>query len=385
MMNFTRSGSIAVCVAASFGCGDGSPAGPLTGVAGDGQLEAALEVVRENRGIPALAAALVYEGEVIETGAVGLQAAGSPEAVTTGDLWHIGSLTKAMTATLAARLVEQGEIAWSTTVGDVFPDLVATMRTEYVDVTFDQLMYHTSGLPLDVYQTPIWSTLRGDPSPLPAQRRRWAAELLALQPETSRGTHLYTNAGYVVAGSMMEELTGETWEELTRREVFEPIGMSAAGFGAPGSAALVDQPRGHVRQGSAWVPLSPGLLADNPPAIGPAGTVHLTLADYSRYMAVHVAGARGGAGLVSSESFGKLHTPAPGTDYSLGWAVTERNWANGGVITHNGSNGYWFATVWIAPQRDLAMFAVANAGGDPGQRATDEAIQVLLARFEASF
>ncbi len=88
---------------------------------------------------------------------------------------------------------------------------------------------------------------------------------------------------------------------------------------------------------------------------------------------------------MSSESFVKLRTPAPGTDYSLGWAVTERNWANGGVITHNGSNGYWFATVWIAPQRDLAMFAVANAAGDPGQRATDEAVQVLIARFEALF
>ncbi len=384
MMNLTRSRSLAVFVAASLGCGGGSPAGPLTGVAGNGQLEAALEVVRENRDVPALAAALVYERQVIEMSAVGLRAAGSPEAVMTGDLWHIGSLTKAMTATLAARLVERGEIAWSTTVGDVFPDLVTRMRAEYVQVTFDQLMYHTSGLPVD-FQTAIWSTLRSDPSPLPVQRRRWAAELLALQPETSRGTHLYTNAGYIVAGSMMEEITGETWEELMRREVFEPLGMSVAGFGAPGSAALVDQPRGHVRQGSAWLPLSPGPQADNPPAIGPAGTVHVTLADYSRYMAAHVAGARGGAGLVSSESFLKLHTPAPGTDYSLGWAVTERNWANGGVITHGGSNGYWFATVWIGPQRDLAMFAVANAGGDPGQRATDEAVQVLIARFEALF
>ncbi len=189
MMNLTRSRSLAVFVAASLGCGAGSPAGPLTGVAGDGQLDAALEVVRENRGVPALAAALVYQGEVIEIGAVGLRAAGSPEAVMTGDLWHIGSLTKAMTATLAARLVERGEIAWSTTVGDVFPDLVTTMRAEYVDVTFDQLMYHTSGLRVDVIQTAIWSTLRSDPSPLPVQRRRWAAELLALQPETSRGTH----------------------------------------------------------------------------------------------------------------------------------------------------------------------------------------------------
>ena len=384
MMGLTRWMSLTVGVAAWLGCGDGAVE-PQAGVAGDGLLAIPLEAIRENRNVPALAAVLVYEGETIETGVVGLRAVGSVAPVSTGDLWHIGSLTKSMTATLAARLVERGAMAWSTTVGGAFPDLVATMQAEYVDVTFDQLMYHTSGLPVDVTETPIWSTLRDDPRPLPAQRRSWAAELLALQPETSGGTHLYTNAGYIIAGSMMEEITGETWEALIRTEVFDPIGMSSANFGAPGSAAVVDQPQGHVLRDDAWVPLSPGPLADNPLAMGPAGTVHLTLADYARYMAAHAVGTRNGAGVLPTDAFVKLHTPAPGTDYSLGWAVTERDWANGEAITHNGSNTYWFASVWIAPQRDLAMFAVANAAGNPGLLATDEAIKVLLARFQAAF
>ena len=70
----------------------------------------------------------------------------------------------------------------------------------------------------------------------------WPTSDPAAQAETE---FLYSNAGYVIAGAMLEQVTGESWEELIRTEVFEPLGMTRAGFGAPGSADAVDQPRGH--------------------------------------------------------------------------------------------------------------------------------------------
>ena len=99
---------------------------------------------------------LVGGDQIVEMAAVGRRAVGSPEEVTTEDRWHLGSLTEAMTATLAARLVEQGEISWSATTREIFPDLVNHMRAEYLEVSLQELLSHTAGLPVDVMRTPSW-------------------------------------------------------------------------------------------------------------------------------------------------------------------------------------------------------------------------------------
>ncbi len=137
------------------GCDSSDPLSDIDiGVAGDGNLNRVLEPIRDDHGLPSLAAVLIRSGQIVETGAVGVRAAGSPEPVTTGDRWHLGSITKAMTATLAATLVEQGVIEWSTTIQEVFPDLVGNIRSEYVDVRLDELLYHTAGLPTNSSTTP---------------------------------------------------------------------------------------------------------------------------------------------------------------------------------------------------------------------------------------
>ncbi len=153
-------------LALSTGCEDGTGLPDDVGSAGDADLEAALEFIRVGNGLPSLGAVLLRGSQVVETGAVGLRAEGSAEPVTTGDRWHLGSLTKAMTATVAARLVEQGVTSWSTTVESVFPDLVGGIRSEYLSASLDELLYHTSGLPDDVTRVPLWPSLRSDTSSL---------------------------------------------------------------------------------------------------------------------------------------------------------------------------------------------------------------------------
>ena len=80
------------------------------GVSGDSELDATLDTIREQFDLPSLGAMLIQGDEIVEMGAVGLRASGFAESVTIQDRWHLGSLTKSMTATLAARLVEQGVI-----------------------------------------------------------------------------------------------------------------------------------------------------------------------------------------------------------------------------------------------------------------------------------
>ena len=355
------------------------------GVAGDGKLDVALENIRNRYGLPALGAVLIKNGEIVETGAVGFRSAGSTAPVTTGDRWHLGSIGKSMTATLAGVLVEEGVIEWDTTIGKVFPDLAERARPEYADVRLVDLLSHTAGLPTDAGQVPSFSVFRSSTEPTREHRRQWAAEILAMAPESARGAHSYSNANYVVAGAMLEELTGELWEDLMQRTVFEPLSMTSTGFGAPGTVGEVpDQPRGHTRRDGKWVAYQPVATADNPPAIGPAGTVHTSLGDFARYMAAHLAGARGERGLVTAETFDRLHAPAPGIGYALGWSVGEKRWAGGRTLQHFGSNQVWYASVWIAPERNFAMLTVTNAGGDGAREGTDVAIRALIDRLDAA-
>jgi CubicO group peptidase (beta-lactamase class C family) len=77
-------------------------------------------------------------------------------------------------------------------------------------------------------RAPSWNGLRTSSESLRAQRRRLVAEYLAMPPDSARGTYEYANAGFVVAGAMLEEVTGRAWEDLMRERVFGPLGMSGA-------------------------------------------------------------------------------------------------------------------------------------------------------------
>jgi CubicO group peptidase (beta-lactamase class C family) len=356
------------------------------GVAGDGELNAVLQRIRDEEGVPALAALLIHRGKLVESGAVGVRAFGLSEPVTIGDRWHLGSITKPMTATLAAILVEEGTIGWNTTVGEVFPDFAETTRPEYVSVQLEELLAHTSGLPEKLTQIPSVPNSSESTTPLRDQRRQWTAELLAVPPEMPRGTHLYSNANYVVAGAMLEAVTGQQWEDLMRQHVFTPLGMTSSGFGAPGTVGeSPDEPRGHLRVKGKLRPLQPDRKADNPPAVGPAGIVHTTLADFAHFTAAHLAGSRGEGGLVTAKTFEKLHSPAPGTKYALGWNIRKHFHSGGRVLYHHGSNRAWYATVWLAPQRNFAILVFTNAGDDAGQKGADVAIRAMTDRCNAAF
>ena len=82
-----------------------------------------LAPIRAKHQVPAMAAALVTSKGLVTVGAVGTRKRGTETAVTLNDQWHLGSDTKAMTATLVAKLIEKGRLKWDSTVAEVFPDL----------------------------------------------------------------------------------------------------------------------------------------------------------------------------------------------------------------------------------------------------------------------
>jgi CubicO group peptidase (beta-lactamase class C family) len=373
-----------------------------------------LERVRGEHKIPALAVLIMDPSGVLWQGAAGKRQQTFSDAVTIHDHWHLGSCTKAMTATLAARLIERGSLEWTTTLGEAIPDLRASMKPDWEGVTLRQLLSHTAGIVKEPSDGPLWPEMRvwdDAGRSMRDQRRaitRWLVEQsLGESPGTSMK---YSNAGYLIAGHMLESIADRAWEDLIREEVFTPLGITSAGFGPPGSAQSVDQPRGHTGGGGFWIPRAPGPSADNPRALGPAGLVHMSLADWARFARLHALGgsdafinvaddAPAMRAFLKPETIRFLHEPAPGSrakdqpdgeGYALGWGVTRRAWAKGGgpsdvglVLTHNGSNTLWLSSVWIAPERGLVVLGAANASPNDAHPAIDAAITLLIKAIDA--
>jgi CubicO group peptidase (beta-lactamase class C family) len=294
---------------------------------------------------------------------VGVRKLGESTPVTTNDVFHIGSCTKSMTATLTAMLIDDGKVRWDMTIADVFPELKGRMDKQYEVVTVEQLLTHRGGVP-GTPPVAAWQRAQeatGTPS---QQRREFIEAVLSQPPEVAPGTKMiYSNQGYAIVGTMLEKLTGTPWETLIAERVFKPLHMLSAGFGPPSTTGKLDQPWGHARNLFGTVPLQ----HDNPPAISPAGRVHCSLDDLARYTIFHMqVGQR--EGLLKSGTLKKLHTPPEGGDYACGWVVLKRNWANGNALMHNGSNTMWYVVMWLAPERNFSVVVGTNVAGSGAQR-----------------
>ncbi len=343
--------------------------------------EKEIEGIRDQHHLPALAVLMMQDGKVVAEQATGVRKHGAPETVTTGDVWHIGSCTKSMTATLAAMLVEQGKLRWDTTVGEIFPDWKSEMNAAWREVTLQQLLTHRAGAPGDA-PADLWAEAwkhQGTPT---EQRLAFVHGLVTRAPAFPPGSKFeYSNQGYSIAGAMLEKVTGKPWEGLMQDILFTPLGMKTAGFGAPATPGEVNQPWGHTGSKNSIVPVPPGPAADNPAAIGPGGTVHCSLADFARYASIHATGEEAGWGSLKPADFHTLHTTPAGQDYAMGWGVTDRPWAGGTAWTHNGSNTMFYFDVWIAPKKKAVFISATNIGGDEAAMACDEAVSALITRY----
>src|SRR5687768_14537716 len=153
------------------------------------------------------------------------------------------------------------------------------MHEDFRGVTLQQLLTHRAGLPAN---GDWWMLGKGTTT---QQRRVLAKNVLKEAPLHEPGTkYEYSNVGYAIAGLMAEQATSKSWEELMQKGLFEPLGMKSAGFGPPGAKGKVNQPWGHAMNGGELV----ATQFDNAAALGPAGTVHASLADWGKFIALHL-------------------------------------------------------------------------------------------------
>ena len=309
---------------------------------------------REEANVRAIGVGVLRGGEinVIVSGERAPDAGGG--AVDVDDAFHIGSCTKAMTATLAAKYVEAGTLRWDSTLAEVVPEL-AEAAGESKDVTLLQLLSHTGGIvggAAEYAMLDNWWQLENDADLSPHQRRLAAAKLILRQPNKAPGEEfLYSNGGYLLAGLMMEAANDNTdFETLMQRDLFQPLGITTAGFGPAPEVA------GSTKNADSWTPA----YGDNPSLLGPAGTVHLSMNDWLKFVATHLPDSD----FLSDELRKTLHKPhadmndAAGQKYALGWIITPD-----GKLAHEGSNTFCHAIVVLDVKAERAI-AVATAAPD---------------------
>lgn len=356
-------------------------------ISGQTSLDSKLKPYLSQYNLPAIAAAVVKGGEIVSYGAVGTRKFGSTIPVTINDRFHIGSDTKAMTALLAAIMVEEGKLKWHSTIAEVFPEIAGKMDPGVRKVTLEQLLSHTSGMVGDDDDLPdilnLFNASLSQDGNLD-ELRYWLVQQWCKRPLASdSGTKFaYSNMGYTIAGAMIERVNKETWDELITKRIFMPLGLKTAGLGCQSSLGKIDATLGHtVQNGKVKVHL-PGSNAHNPLVIGPAGLAHMSVLDFARW-----AGWNAGSGgrapfIVRPETMGKLHTsvismqrkdPSPGTPpsgkYALGWGELNVEWAPSPLIFHAGSDGMNFAHIWLDKKRDIAIVNVTNIGGKKANEA----------------
>ncbi|MEL7150836.1 MAG: serine hydrolase domain-containing protein [Pseudomonadota bacterium] len=268
--------------------------------------------------------------------------------------WHIGSIGKSFTASLVMRLVERGVLDLDAPIGPYIADPEYGLHPDWQKLNLRHLLSHRAGLPANPPMRLFRETAGHEPRAgrLSVLSQMWGKPL----PNTDEA-FLYSNVGYVLAGFIVEEVAGAAWEALIQTEIAQPLKLASLGFGAPDASGAA---WGHRSVFGFKRPVAPDKLAsDNPRWMGPAGTLHLNLADLVRWGQAHLDACAGRSDAFLSQTSCQLMQTPVAPDYGLGWVIQETG-GGGHVVWHNGSNTMWYAVLFLVPEDDLVIALTTN-------------------------
>ena len=336
-------------------------------------ISAELETVRAKYKIPACASAVVENGRIIAIGATGLRRSDRDVRVTTDDVWHIGSCTKTMTAALIGVLVDEGKLRWDMPVADALPGVPCAAG--WRKVTLWHVVTQRSGIAQ--MSSGEWRTLDAGGGTPRELRAAFAKILLARAPAQPPGKYAYSNSGYGLLGAIIEHAADTSYEDMLHRHIFTPLALKTAGFGAPATPGKLDQPWGHRRSDDKLTPVAPSPESQFPPALAPAASVHMSLADFARFAAwVSTNEPR----IVKPETFKRLQTPPDDSAYAGGLWTTELPGVGGEAVCHCGHMGGFFGVYHAGRVR--ACVSVFNTEGGGWEWLGDE---IAAAALKAAF
>jgi CubicO group peptidase (beta-lactamase class C family) len=250
--------------------------------------------------VPGLALTVVKDGQVVVAKGFGVKKLGDPAGVDARTLFGIGSNTKLFTATALGLLVEEGKIEWDAPVVRYLPAF--QMWDPYVtrELTVRDLLVHRSGLGLGAGDLLWWPASTYD-------RKEIARRLRFIQPATSfRSAYAYDNVLYLVAGEVIEAVSGQSWEDFVSSRILAKVGMTGSNVRHSAAVATGNIAAPHAEVQGAVRPIKP-FDSDNTNA---AGGVNSSAEDMAKWLLVHLAQGKlaNGSRLFSEATWQQLTT-----------------------------------------------------------------------------
>jgi CubicO group peptidase (beta-lactamase class C family) len=317
--------------------------------------------------VPGVAIAIVKDGKVVLARGYGVRRLGDPTPVDARTQFGIASNTKIFTATALAMLVEEGKVEWDAPVIRYLPWFALYDPFVTRELTVRDLLVHRSGLGLGAGDLLWWP-------PSTYDRKEIARRLRYIKPATSfRSAYAYDNVLYLVAGEVIEVVSGQPWEEFVQHRILERVGMTHSDVhhsaaGQPGNVATP-----HAEVSDTVRPVAP-FLSDN---TNPAGGIVSGAEDMARWVMVQLDSGRtaDGSRLFTPASTRQLwrevtpepiSEPPPGLShlrpnmngYALG--LETKDYRGKLLLTHTGGLPGYVSRVAMLPELRLGVVVLTN-------------------------
>lgn len=358
--------------------------------------ERRVEEIRTQVGVPGMSVVIVEDGRATFAHGFGVRRLGTNEAVDADTIFQLGSVGKAFTSAAIAVLVDRGELSWDDRVIDHIPYFQMYDPWVTREMTVRDLLVHRSGLGLGA----------GDLMFVPRSSRSREETVRALRhipPATSfRSGYAYDNVLYAVAGQLIEEVSGKTWERFVREDVLVPAGMRTATSDRVERRRTRNRAWPHGRRDGPMTGMGTQEMMDDSgraefdPELGanaaPAGGVAASANDLSHWIAIQLAhGAKPEGGRLFSEAqsremwrpqihvpFGQAPEPVAAStpqfsSYALGWQ--ERDYQGHRLIMHTGAVFGAQSILILIPERNVGFSIAINS--EDGEAALGVAYELL--------
>lgn len=331
--------------------------------------------------LPGIAVGVIEDGRVVYTKTVGKREADRPEPIDADTIFKIASNSKAMTAAVLARLVDQGKLKWDDPVTKYLPQF--RMHDAWVtqNMQVRDLLIHNSGLGLGAGDLMLW------PEPNNFQRADIIAGLAHLKPTHSfRSHYAYDNLLYVVAGEVAAAAGGAPYEQLIKQEIFQPLNLQRCQVGEWNRAQVgnVAQPHMRTAQGHAVI-REDGEVIPNITSMA-AGGIRCSLNDMLTWMGQWLDPARapGWMSEPQRKAVWTAHMPMPVSQrmrawdnshvsaYGYGWRLSDVD----GVwkVAHTGTLAGMYSSVILLPDKKVGIVMLMNGEGEDARSVLGEVL-----------
>lgn len=327
-----------------------------------------LEKVRTHFKLPAIAAAVITSDSILFLEAVGINNTKDSVKIDQSSKFNLGSCAKSFTSLLVAKFVESDSIDWDTKLIDVVSKNKKPIHKDYKTITVVDLLSHSSGFPQyysdeDFFN--ISKRIPGMSGPVINRRKHFTIWNYQNIKPTGKEEYNYSNGGYVAVASMLESVSGKSWEALINEEIIQPLGLSSAIFGFAQDYDRNQPWRHYHRNNNGYgVPLNSSYRVI-PDLFNPAGNISMSIGDFAKYAQFQLKCLfRDDTTFINPQLVKKLHEPivsiSQTNSYGLGWGVSMID--GGKVSAHSGGDQSTYAIIAIDHNSEKAWVILTNIG-----------------------